>query len=106
MGEVKSLITRFENAVHQEAMAEARDASDRTLERHSGLVKEARQALITEFEQLQQIAKAGRDFIWEPENWEAYEESKESNSTAWPPEFLLLAQAVEKQYGTMPVEQE
>lgn len=106
MSEVKGLITRLENAVYQEAMAEARDASDRTLERHSSLVKEAKQALTAEFEELQRIAEAGRDFIWEPENWEAYQESKESNSTAWPPEFLLLAQAVEKKYGTMPVEQE
>lgn len=54
MSEIKGLITRLENAVYQEAMAEARDASDRTLERHSGLVKEAKQALTAEFERLQQ----------------------------------------------------
>jgi len=53
---------------------------------------------------LRQIAEAARDFIWEPENWEAYQDSKESNSAAWPPEFLLLAQVVEQQYGPMPVD--
>lgn len=54
MGEIRSLITRFENAVHQEAMAEARDASDRTLERLCGATKEAREALTIEFKRLQQ----------------------------------------------------
>lgn len=48
-----------------------------------------------------EIAEAARDFIWEPENWEAYQDSKESNSVAWPPEFLLLAQAVEREFGPM-----
>jgi hypothetical protein len=52
------------------------------------------------------IAEAARDFIWEPENWEAYQDSKTSNSVAWPPEFLLLAQAVEERYGPMPVDAE
>lgn len=50
------------------------------------------------------VAEAARDFIWEPENWEAYQDSKESNSVAWPPEFLLLAQAVEEKYGPMPID--
>lgn len=54
MSETKGLITRFENAVYQEAMAEARDASDSTLKRHSNLVKEAKQSLSAEFERLQQ----------------------------------------------------
>lgn len=54
-------------------------------------------------DEFQAIAEAARDFIWEPENWEAYELSKRSNSVAWPPEFLLLAQAVEKKYGAMPL---
>ena len=49
------------------------------------------------------VSEAARDFIWEPENWEAYQDSKESNSAAWPPEFLLLAQAVEREFGPMPV---
>jgi hypothetical protein len=51
---------------------------------------------------LQEIAEAARAFVWEPENWEAYQDSKDSDSVAWPPEFLLLAQAVEKQCGPMP----
>lgn len=50
---------------------------------------------------INKVAEAARDFIWEPENWEAYQDSKESNSAAWPPEFLLLAQAVEETYGPM-----
>jgi hypothetical protein len=57
-----------------------------------------------ESDALRQIAEAARDFIWEPENWEAYQDSKDSNSVAWPPEFLLMAQAVEKKYGAMPVD--
>jgi hypothetical protein len=55
---------------------------------------------------LQVVAEAARDFVWEPENWEAYQDSKDSDSVAWPPEFLLMAQAVEKKYGPMPVEEE
>lgn len=50
------------------------------------------------------VAEAARAFVWEPENWEAYQDSKESNSVAWPPEFLLLAEAVEKAYGAPPAE--
>ena len=50
------------------------------------------------------IAEAARNFVWEPENWEAYQDSKDSNSVAWPPEFLLLAQAVETTFGSMPVD--
>ena len=50
------------------------------------------------------LSEAARDFIWEPENREAYQDSKDSNSAAWPPEFLLLAQAVEREFGPMPVE--
>ena len=53
---------------------------------------------------INKIAEAARDFIWEPENWEAYQDSKGSNSAAWPPEFLLLAQAVEEKYGPMPID--
>ena len=49
-------------------------------------------------------AEAARDFVWEPENWEAYQDSKDSNSAAWPPEFLLMAQVVEEVYGPMPVD--
>lgn len=52
------------------------------------------------------LSEAARDFIWEPENWEAYQDSKRSSSVAWPPEFLLLAQAVEREFGAMPVEDE
>lgn len=62
--------------------------------------------LMEQVEQLAVIAEAARDFIWEPENWEAYQESKESNSAAWPPEFLLLAQAVEKQFGSILVDED
>lgn len=54
--------------------------------------------------QIVNIAQCARDFIWEPENWEAYQDSKESNSVAWPPEFLLLARAVEARYGPPPKE--
>jgi hypothetical protein len=57
-----------------------------------------------ELEGLLKIAEAARAFVHEPENWEAYQDSKDSNSVAWPPEFLLLAQAVEEKYGPMPVE--
>ena len=53
---------------------------------------------------LRAVACAARDFIWEPENWEAWQDAKESNSVAWPPEFLMLAQAVEKKYGPMPID--
>lgn len=55
---------------------------------------------------LRAVTAAARDFIWEPENWEAYQDSKESNSAAWSPEFLLLAQAVENRYGPMPTSPE
>lgn len=48
---------------------------------------------------IKDIALAARDAVWEPENWENYVDSKESNSVAWPPEWLLLCQAVEKRYG-------
>lgn len=48
------------------------------------------------------ISELARDFVWEPEQWEAYTDSKTSNSVAWPPEWLLLCQAVEKRYGTPP----
>ena len=61
-------------------------------------------SVLTENANFQKVAEAARDFIWEPENWEAYQDSKESNSAAWPPEFLLLAQAVEEAFGPMPVE--
>jgi hypothetical protein len=50
------------------------------------------------------VAEAARNFMWDGENWEAYEESKRSNSVAWPPEFLLLAQAVEVEYGAIPLD--
>lgn len=53
---------------------------------------------------LRAVACAARDFIWEPENWEAWQDAKESNSVAWPPEFLMLAQAVEKKFGPMPID--
>lgn len=58
--------------------------------------------IVNERSALQEIAAAARAFVWEPENWEAYQHSKDSDSVAWPPEFLLLAQAVEKQFGPMP----
>lgn len=61
---------------------------------------EARQGLNA----LQKITAAARALVWESENWEAYQDSKESNSAAWQPEFLLLAQAVEEKYGPMPVD--
>lgn len=51
-----------------------------------------------------EIERLARDFVWESENWEAYTDSKQSNSVAWPPEFLLLCQAVERVYGAPPVE--
>jgi hypothetical protein len=51
-----------------------------------------------------EIAALARAFIHEPENWQAYQDSKGSNSVAWPPEFLLLAQAIETRFGPMPVE--
>jgi len=35
-----------------------------------------------------------------------YQDSKTSDSVAWPPEFLLLAQAVEKKFGPMPIEED
>lgn len=54
--------------------------------------------------ELMRVAEAARDFVWEGENWDAYQESKESNSVAWPPEFLLLAQVVEEVFGTPPSE--
>jgi len=56
--------------------------------------------------ELTAVAEAARAFVWEPENWEAWQDSKGSNSVAWPPEFLLLAEAVEKAYGAPPVEAE
>lgn len=55
--------------------------------------------------ELETIAEAARDFMWDGENWEAYEQAKQSNSVAWPPEFLLLAQAVEKTYGAVPLDE-
>jgi hypothetical protein len=53
---------------------------------------------------IKDIAEKARDFVWEPEQWEAYTDSKESNSVAWPPEWLLLCQAVEKRYGPPPAD--
>lgn len=53
---------------------------------------------------IKDIALAARDAVWEMENWENYILSKESNSVAWPPEWLLLCQAVEKRYGAPPKE--
>jgi hypothetical protein len=52
------------------------------------------------------VAEAARAFIWEGENWAAYQDSKTSSSVAWPPEFLLLAEAVEKLYGPPPTDEE
>lgn len=54
MTNTKILITRLENAVHAEAMAEARDASDVTLRRKSDATNEAKKALADEFDRLQQ----------------------------------------------------
>lgn len=59
---------------------------------------------IDKHDEISRVAEAARAFIWEPENWEAYQDSKSSNSAAWPPEFLMLAQLVEVTYGQMPVE--
>lgn len=52
------------------------------------------------------IEELAREFVWEPENWEGYEELKKSTSFAVPPEFMALAQAVEKKYGPMPIDKE
>jgi hypothetical protein len=104
MSEFKKLINRFENAVHSEAEGEYRELSYAGMQRRADAVKEVRRQLESTIEGLQKIAEAGRDFVWEPENWEAYQDSKGSTSIAWPPEFLLLAQAVEKVYGPMPVD--
>jgi hypothetical protein len=49
--------------------------------------------------ELEAVAVAARNLIWESENWESYEDSKKSNSVAWPPEFLLLAEAVVRKCG-------
>lgn len=53
---------------------------------------------------IKDIAELARAFVWEPEQWEAFVDSKDSNSVAWPPEWLLLCQAVEKRYGPPPTE--
>lgn len=50
----KILITRLENAVYEEAMAEARDASDVTLRRKADATNTAKKALADEFDRLQQ----------------------------------------------------
>jgi hypothetical protein len=50
------------------------------------------------------IATLARDFIHDPEMWESYMDSKKSNSLAWDPRFLLLAQAVEKFFGPPTIE--
>lgn len=63
-------------------------------------VRFIREALVP----LEAVAEAAKALIWEPENWEAYTDSKDSISVAWPPEFLLLAQAVEALYGPMPMD--
>lgn len=45
------------------------------------------------------LAIAARDFVWEPENWEHFQEMKGSNSMALPVEFMELAHAVEDMFG-------
>lgn len=49
--------------------------------------------------EFQEVAEAARDFIWEGEAWESYQDSLKSNSLSWPPEFLLLAEAVARKFG-------
>lgn len=51
---------------------------------------------------IKDIAELARAFVWEPEQWETYSDSKSSNSVAWPPEWLLLCEAVERRYGPPP----
>lgn len=51
---IKNLITRLENAIYAEAMAEARDASDATLRLKSEATNTAKRELTTEFQRLQQ----------------------------------------------------
>jgi len=46
-----------------------------------------------------ELAELARAFVHEPENWEGFERSKNSNSVAWPPEWLLLCEAVEDLFG-------
>jgi hypothetical protein len=46
------------------------------------------------------IAEKAREFVFEPETWEGYEDLKTSNSAAIPPEFMALCEAVEDRYGT------
>jgi hypothetical protein len=46
------------------------------------------------------IAEKAREFVFEPETWEGYEDLKTSNSAAIPPEFMALCEAIEDRYGT------
>lgn len=55
---------------------------------------------------IKDIAMAARNFVWDSEQWEQYQDSKTSNSVAWVPEWLLLCQAVEKRFGAPPVDPE
>jgi hypothetical protein len=57
------------------------------------------QAMKRKREALARIAELARDFIHEGENWEAFMDSKGPNSASWPPEFILLAEAVEAHFG-------
>jgi|ERR1051326_1136726 hypothetical protein len=45
------------------------------------------------------VADAARDFIWEQDTWECYVDSQHSTSADWPPEFVLLGDAVTEHYG-------
>lgn len=45
------------------------------------------------------IAKFAKEFMWQPENWENYDDLKTSNSASLPAEFCLLGDAVEKAFG-------
>ena len=55
---------------------------------------------------LLKLSEAARDFIWEPENWEAFQDLKKSISVDIPVNFMQIGYKVEKVYGGPPKEDE
>lgn len=49
------------------------------------------------------VAKAAQTFVWEPENWENYQNCKGTNSAALPPEWFELCATVEEEFGAPPL---
>jgi hypothetical protein len=57
-----------------------------------------------EIEDLGRVADAGRDFVWQSENWQIYELIKAGRaaSNIVLDEFLKLCRLVEESYGPRP----